>query len=83
MWYNCQTREKVNRNNPILDVEQFNKDNKSVSNSDTEVETDSDEALSDIEEEDKLEYFMASDSKEDTESTGATGIPTPPDSPIL
>ena len=63
-------------------MEQFNKDNKTVSDSDTDMEADSDEELSDIEE-DELKYFTALESEEDTESTGATSIPTPPNTPIL
>ena len=80
--YNHRTRAKLDKSTTNFDEEQFNKDINSIDNSDTDMEADSDETLSDIEE-DELDYFSAEEAEEDIESVNDTGIPMPPNTPIL
>ena len=82
MLYDCQTGAKLDKSTTNFDEEQFNKDINAIKDIDTDTEADSDETLSDIEE-DKLDYFSAEESEEDTESTDDTGLPMPPNTPIL
>jgi len=80
--YDRRTGSKLDKSTTNFDEQQFNKDINSLWNDNTETEIDSDETLSDIEE-DELEYFSADESEEDSESSNDTGIPTPPNTPIL